>query len=132
MGWGWAGVIWLYSLVTYFPLDILKFAIRYILSGKAWDNLLENKVCFVIIFLNDGHFNTRIMSSITLVFNLIVFFFFLVLPFHNRLPLLQRKTMEKKREKHNGQLHRGPCMVFNHLKPATFSLRRVVTGSFQR
>ena len=76
MGWGWAGVIWLYSLVTYFPLDILKFAIRYILSGKAWDNLLENKVCFVIIFLNDAHFNTRIMSSITLVFNLIFFFFF--------------------------------------------------------
>ncbi|KAF3976074.1 hypothetical protein CMV_000719 [Castanea mollissima] len=46
MGWGWAGVIWLYSLVTYFPLDILKFAIRYILSGKAWDNLLENKTAF--------------------------------------------------------------------------------------
>lgn len=43
-GWGWAGVIWLYSLVTYFPLDILKFGIRYILSGRAWDTLLENKV----------------------------------------------------------------------------------------
>ncbi|CAL0305684.1 unnamed protein product [Lupinus luteus] len=46
MGWGWAGVIWLYSLVTYFPLDILKFAIRYALSGKAWNNLLENKTAF--------------------------------------------------------------------------------------
>ncbi|MCF8706240.1 HAD-IC family P-type ATPase, partial [Corynebacterium sp. MC-25] len=45
-GWGWAGVIWLYSLVTYFPLDLLKFAIRYVLSGKAWDNLLENKTAF--------------------------------------------------------------------------------------
>ncbi|XP_051151465.1 plasma membrane ATPase 4-like [Andrographis paniculata] len=45
-GWGWAGVIWLYSLVTYFPLDILKFCIRYVLSGKAWDNLLENKTAF--------------------------------------------------------------------------------------
>ncbi|CAN1140504.1 Plasma membrane ATPase [Linum perenne] len=45
-GWGWAGVIWLYSLVTYVPLDILKFAIRYVLSGKAWDNLLENKTAF--------------------------------------------------------------------------------------
>lgn len=45
-GWGWAGVIWLYSLVTYVPLDFLKFAIRYILSGKAWDNLLENKTAF--------------------------------------------------------------------------------------
>jgi H+-transporting ATPase len=44
MGWGWAGLIWLYSLVTYIPLDLLKFAIRYALSGRAWDNLLENKV----------------------------------------------------------------------------------------
>ncbi|RZB90770.1 Plasma membrane ATPase 4 isoform C [Glycine soja] len=44
IGWGWAGVIWLYSIVFYFPLDIMKFAIRYILSGKAWNNLLENKV----------------------------------------------------------------------------------------
>ncbi|KAK6912371.1 hypothetical protein RJ641_021972, partial [Dillenia turbinata] len=45
-GWGWAGVIWLYSLVTYVPLDLLKFAIRYVLSGKAWDSLLENKTAF--------------------------------------------------------------------------------------
>ncbi|KAI5555996.1 hypothetical protein BDE02_18G005500 [Populus trichocarpa] len=45
-GWGWAGVIWLFSLVTYLPLDVLKFAIRYILSGKAWDNFLENKTAF--------------------------------------------------------------------------------------
>ncbi|KAG8375333.1 hypothetical protein BUALT_Bualt10G0089300 [Buddleja alternifolia] len=45
-GWGWAGVIWLYSVVTYVPLDILKFGIRYVLSGKAWDNLLENRTAF--------------------------------------------------------------------------------------
>ncbi|XP_043709556.1 plasma membrane ATPase 4-like [Telopea speciosissima] len=45
-GWGWAGVIWLYSLVTYVPLDFLKFAIRYILSGRAWVNMLENKTAF--------------------------------------------------------------------------------------
>ncbi|KFK32649.1 hypothetical protein AALP_AA6G270500 [Arabis alpina] len=47
-GWGWAGVIWLYSLITYIPLDLLKFAIRYILSGKAWLNLLENKTAFTM------------------------------------------------------------------------------------
>ncbi|CAN1185090.1 ATPase 5, plasma membrane-type [Linum perenne] len=35
--------VWLYSVATYIPLDILKFAIRYVLSGKASDNLLENK-----------------------------------------------------------------------------------------
>lgn len=47
-GWGWAGVIWLYSLITYVPLDLLKFGIRYVLSGKAWLNLLENKVAIPI------------------------------------------------------------------------------------
>jgi H+-transporting ATPase len=44
IGWGWAGVIWLYSLVFYIPLDIIKFATRYILSGRAWDNMLNSKV----------------------------------------------------------------------------------------
>ncbi|KAL2340294.1 hypothetical protein Fmac_008234 [Flemingia macrophylla] len=46
IGWGWAGVIWLYSIVFYVPLDFMKFAIRYILSGKAWLNLLDNKTAF--------------------------------------------------------------------------------------
>ncbi|CAJ2649786.1 plasma membrane ATPase 4 [Trifolium pratense] len=46
IGWGWAGVIWLYSVVFYIPLDVMKFAIRYILSGKAWMNMLENKTAF--------------------------------------------------------------------------------------
>ncbi|KAE8653042.1 ATPase 8, plasma membrane-type [Cucumis sativus] len=46
IGWGWAGAIWVFSIVTYFPLDVLKFAIRYGLSGKAWDNMLENKTAF--------------------------------------------------------------------------------------
>ncbi|XP_073150729.1 plasma membrane ATPase 4 [Henckelia pumila] len=45
-GWGWAGVIWLYSAVFYVPLDLMKFAIRYILSGKAWQNLYDNKIAF--------------------------------------------------------------------------------------
>lgn len=43
-GWGWAGVIWIFSVVSYVPLDILKFAIRYILSGKAWLTMLDNRV----------------------------------------------------------------------------------------
>jgi H+-transporting ATPase len=46
VGWGWAGVIWLYSIVTYVPLDIIKFFVRFIQSGKAWDNLLESKTAF--------------------------------------------------------------------------------------
>ncbi|KAL4312346.1 hypothetical protein GQ457_01G039620 [Hibiscus cannabinus] len=46
IGWGWAGVIWLYSLVTYFPLDVIKFLIRYAMTGKAWENLIQNKTAF--------------------------------------------------------------------------------------
>ncbi|XP_065866910.1 ATPase 9, plasma membrane-type [Euphorbia lathyris] len=46
IGWGWAGVIWLYSVIFYIPLDILKFIIRYALSGKAWNNLVQNKTAF--------------------------------------------------------------------------------------
>lgn len=42
-GWGWAGIIWLYSLITYIPLDFIKFFTRYALSGKAWDLLYEGK-----------------------------------------------------------------------------------------
>ncbi|KAG6539115.1 hypothetical protein ZIOFF_004268 [Zingiber officinale] len=45
-GWGWAGIIWLYSFITFIPLDLIKFAIRYILSGKAWDTLFERKTAF--------------------------------------------------------------------------------------
>lgn len=54
-GWGWAGVIWLYSVVFYIPLDLMKFAIRYILSGKAWVNMLENKVCIEPLCLKYEH-----------------------------------------------------------------------------
>ncbi|GAA0173080.1 primary active transporter [Lithospermum erythrorhizon] len=43
IGWGWAGVIWLYSIIFYIPLDIFKFIIRYALTGKAWNNLLDNR-----------------------------------------------------------------------------------------
>ncbi|KAF6143689.1 hypothetical protein GIB67_021699 [Kingdonia uniflora] len=46
MGWGWAGVIWLYSIIFYIPLDVLKFVIRYALSGNAWNNLLQSKTAF--------------------------------------------------------------------------------------
>ncbi|GKV03358.1 hypothetical protein SLEP1_g15673 [Rubroshorea leprosula] len=40
IGWGWAAVIWIYSVITYVPLDVIKFVIRYTLSG---DKLLQNK-----------------------------------------------------------------------------------------
>ncbi|WVZ94375.1 hypothetical protein U9M48_040274 [Paspalum notatum var. saurae] len=46
VGWKWSGVIWLYSAVTFLPLDVFKFAIRYALSGRAWDTLLDHKIAF--------------------------------------------------------------------------------------
>ncbi|RRT73261.1 hypothetical protein B296_00033546, partial [Ensete ventricosum] len=39
IGWGWAGVIWLFSIVTFFPLDILKFIIRYTLTQRTLHGL---------------------------------------------------------------------------------------------
>ena len=44
IGWDWAGVIWLYSIVFFIPLDLFKIFIRYVLSGKAWGDLLQRKV----------------------------------------------------------------------------------------
>ncbi|XXG56724.1 hypothetical protein AAC387_Pa03g4066 [Persea americana] len=37
VGWGWAGVIWLYSLVSYLPLDLIEIFVRNVLNGKAPD-----------------------------------------------------------------------------------------------
>ncbi|KAF8401177.1 hypothetical protein HHK36_014481 [Tetracentron sinense] len=46
IGWSWVGVIWLYSVIFYIPLDIIKFTIRYALSGEAWNLLFERKTAF--------------------------------------------------------------------------------------
>ncbi|KAK6928284.1 hypothetical protein RJ641_006875, partial [Dillenia turbinata] len=43
---GWAGVIWLYSLIFYFPLHIINFATRYAVGGKAWDLVWEQRTAF--------------------------------------------------------------------------------------
>ncbi|KAH0850106.1 hypothetical protein HID58_095775 [Brassica napus] len=46
IGWGWAGVIWLYSLIFYVPLDVIKFVFHYALSGDAWNLVLDRKTAF--------------------------------------------------------------------------------------
>ncbi|PIA43301.1 hypothetical protein AQUCO_02000609v1 [Aquilegia coerulea] len=46
IGWGWAGVIWLYSFIFYIPLDIIKFIVCYALNGEAWSLLFERKTAF--------------------------------------------------------------------------------------
>ncbi|KAL8521646.1 hypothetical protein ACS0TY_011970 [Phlomoides rotata] len=115
-GWGWAGVIWLYSIITYVPLDILKFCIRYVQSGKAWDNLLENKVTLHLVQISE-HFKAihRLINS-----------------FIYRLLLLQSPTMGKKREKLSGLRPRGRCTAFSHRKPPIFLLKRTATESCLR
>uniref|UniRef100_A0A453QYF8 P-type ATPase A domain-containing protein n=1 Tax=Aegilops tauschii subsp. strangulata TaxID=200361 RepID=A0A453QYF8_AEGTS len=45
IGWAWGGAIWAFTLVTYLPLDVLKFIIRYSISGKGWNNV-QNKTAF--------------------------------------------------------------------------------------
>ncbi|KAJ4879403.1 plasma membrane-type protein [Raphanus sativus] len=46
IGWGWAGVIWLYSLIFYVPLDVIKFVFYYALSGDAWNLVIDRKTAF--------------------------------------------------------------------------------------
>lgn len=46
IGWGWAGVIWLYNIVSYILLDPIKFLIRYAISGRAWDLVIDQRVAF--------------------------------------------------------------------------------------
>ncbi|KAK6920805.1 Cation-transporting P-type ATPase, N-terminal [Dillenia turbinata] len=46
IGWGWAGVVWLYNIIFYIPLDFIKFFIRYALSGRAWDLVIEQRIAF--------------------------------------------------------------------------------------
>ncbi|KDO36416.1 hypothetical protein CISIN_1g037174mg [Citrus sinensis] len=46
VGWGWAGVIWLYSFIFYIPLDVIKFIVRYALSGEAWNLVFDRKTAF--------------------------------------------------------------------------------------
>ena len=119
IGWGWAGVIWLYSIVFYFPLDIMKFAIRYILSGKAWLNLLENKVYLSYI---------RLLQKISLCIQL----FGLLNCCRNRLRSPPRKIMGRKREKLNGPMLKGHYMGFNHQKLQISSMTRATIESCLR
>ncbi|XP_020104345.1 ATPase 10, plasma membrane-type [Ananas comosus] len=46
IGWGWAGIIWVYSVIFYIPLDIIKFTVRYALSGEAWNLIFDRKTAF--------------------------------------------------------------------------------------
>ncbi|GMJ06099.1 H(+)-ATPase 11 [Hibiscus trionum] len=46
IGWGWCGVVWIYNILTYLLLDPIKFGVRYALSGRAWDLVLNQRTAF--------------------------------------------------------------------------------------
>jgi hypothetical protein len=107
IGWGWAGIIWIFSIITYIPLDILKFITRYALTGKAWDNLLENKV-----------FNST-KSDLLFHFTNV---FLIALPLclfknQSRLLSLPRRIMERVKGRLNGLQLSARFMVSSPQKP---------------
>ncbi|XP_073111777.1 plasma membrane ATPase 1 isoform X3 [Elaeis guineensis] len=46
IGWHWTGVIWAYNIVIYLLLDPIKLGVRYALSGKAWNLVLDKRTAF--------------------------------------------------------------------------------------
>ncbi|XP_010469197.1 PREDICTED: ATPase 7, plasma membrane-type-like [Camelina sativa] len=44
IGWGWTGVIWIFNIVTYMLLDPIKFLVRYALSGKSWNRMVDGRI----------------------------------------------------------------------------------------
>ena len=101
IGWGWAGVIWLYNIVFYIPLDIIKFLIRYALSGRAWDLVIEQRVCISkILSIYDSFFYTFDYNGLCVCFH--------------RLHSLGRKILGKSKGSYNGHMRRGRCMGCKH------------------
>ncbi|KAK7310138.1 hypothetical protein RJT34_07438 [Clitoria ternatea] len=43
IGWGWTGIIWLYNTISYVFLDPIKFVVRYALSGRAWNLVVDQR-----------------------------------------------------------------------------------------
>ncbi|RCV20377.1 hypothetical protein SETIT_4G051400v2 [Setaria italica] len=48
IGWAWGGAIWVFSVVTYIPLDVLKFMIRSALRGQACSKE-QNKASLAVL-----------------------------------------------------------------------------------
>ena len=51
IGWGWIGIIWVYNIITYILLDPIKFAVRYALSGRAWNLVVDQRVSMTELVL---------------------------------------------------------------------------------
>lgn len=92
IGWGWTGVIWVYNSLTYLLLDPIKFAVRYALSGKAWNLVVDRRVSDASLFLLTTHF-FRILTSTN----------FTIILQSARLHLRVKRTSARKLVKPHGQ-----------------------------
>lgn len=130
--------------MVYTPLDLLKFRIWYVLSGKAWDNLLENKVGSFYFLISSAqplfclhkkecfikfHFVGASCTKLPYFFHCWSNYDFMLS--HHRLPSLQIKTIEKKRGKHVGWLHREHSKVFSLRNLPIFSMNDIDIENFQ-
>ncbi|KAF7140039.1 hypothetical protein RHSIM_Rhsim06G0128800 [Rhododendron simsii] len=67
IGWGWAGIIWLYSLIFYIPLNIIKFAVRYALSESLGISCLIGRRRAEIARSISPAFRRQMVSERTLI-----------------------------------------------------------------
>lgn len=118
-GWGWAGVVWLYNLIFYFPLDFIKFIVRYALSGKAWDLVIEQRVQMALDQWSFFYLWNLLALTVMLTIYDENFLF-------SRLPSQGKRISERKNVSLNGHMHKGPCMVCIHLIPRC-SMSAVIT-----
>lgn len=132
IGWGWAGVIWLYNIVTYIPLDVIKFLIRYALSGRAWNLVLEQRVrTHIKRMIVDFHCSvfgqSNACSSVLVVACQMCNHLFL-LAYTFRLRSQARRTSARKKGSASGRMLRGLCMGSSRQRHPSSRTRRPSTN----
>ena len=43
MGWGWAAIVWVWSILWFIPLDLFKIAVSWAINGNPWTGLTEHR-----------------------------------------------------------------------------------------
>lgn len=50
IGWGWAAICWVWSIIWFLPLDIFKIANYWILYGNPWESALAQKAAMKLAY----------------------------------------------------------------------------------
>merc|ERR1712137_588649 len=50
IGWGWAAICWVWSIIWFLPLDIFKIATYWILYGNPWESALAEKAAMKLAY----------------------------------------------------------------------------------